>query len=50
MSKGTVADYSNYLCKVVSLNLLMRDECQIGGPDIVVETQQLDIVFLILVS
>ena len=36
MSQGTVTDYSNYLRKVVSLNLLMRDECRIGGPDIVV--------------
>ena len=40
MSQGTVTDYSNYLREVVSLDLLMGDECQIGGPGIVVEIDE----------
>ena len=40
MSKGTVTDYSNYLREVVSPDLLMGDECQIGGPSIVVEIDE----------
>ena len=40
MSKGTVTGYSNYLREVVSPDLLMGDECQIGGPSIVVEIDE----------
>ena len=40
MSQGIVTDYYNYLREVVSLNLLMGDECQIGGSGIVVEIDE----------
>ena len=40
MSQGTVTDYSNYLREIVSLDLLMGDKCQIGGPGIVVEIDE----------
>ena len=40
MSPKTVTDWSNYLREAVTFDLLMNDECQIGGPGIIVEIDE----------
>ena len=41
MSKDTVTKYGNYLREVISLDLIMGDEYQIGGPGIMVKIDDL---------
>ena len=41
MSPKTVTDLANFLCELVDSDLLMNNECQIGGPGIIVETDEL---------
>ena len=40
MSPNTVTDWTNYFRKAVSADLLFNDECQIGGPGIIVEIDE----------
>ena len=40
MSAKTVTDWSNYLRESVTSDLLLNDDCQIGGPGITVEIDE----------
>jgi len=40
MSPDTVTDWGNYLREAVAADILLNDECQIGGPGIIVEIDE----------